>query len=125
MLEGNFSMSKCFDDDDDNANKSTDPTEKECDVVDLGEGEEEEGNEKKVPRLQVFGWSLKKLIFQMVLKRENAFIVQGSWLYMFVRVQLNVKGICQLVSREKFIKISNKRFLSNPYKEVMVMLKFN
>ena len=46
-MEDDFSMNESFDGDDGNVNKATDPTEKECDVVNLGEREEEKGNEKK------------------------------------------------------------------------------
>lgn len=47
MLEGDFSMNEGFDGDDGNANKAIDLTERKCDVVNLGEGEKEEDNEKK------------------------------------------------------------------------------
>ena len=74
-LEGDFSMSKSFDGDD--ANKSTDPTEKECDV-DIGDGGKKKIMRKKGLRLEVFGWNLKKLLFLMVQKKENVFIARGS-----------------------------------------------
>ena len=40
-------MNESLDGDDDNVNKATNPTKQGCYVVDLDEGEEVEGNEKK------------------------------------------------------------------------------